>query len=171
LPLNFFSSSLTSLTWIFLKALRRRYGTWITTAFLFPATSIWLQSHDKHHHQRSHPYNRGNHISTSDTVREETGRLHSIVDVEVLEVALELLVAVLQVKESLRGSNKHIRARRDAHEIRNAKMPRREKKIGEGLALCSPERRSPRTRRARGPSPSGSSSSRCTSCLPFAAGP
>ena len=52
LPLNFFSSSLTSLTWIFLKALRRRYGTWITTAFLFPATSIWLQSHDRHHHQR-----------------------------------------------------------------------------------------------------------------------
>nr|ACN36726.1 unknown [Zea mays] len=42
LPLNFFSSSLTSLTWIFLKALRRRYGTWMTTAFLLPVTSIWI---------------------------------------------------------------------------------------------------------------------------------
>jgi hypothetical protein len=48
LPLNFFSSSLTSLTWIFLKALRRRYGTWITTAFLFPTISNCLQTQ----HQR-----------------------------------------------------------------------------------------------------------------------
>ena len=35
---------------------------------------------------------------------------------------------------------------------------------GGGLVLCIPARRSPRTRRAQGPSPSGSSSSRCTSC-------
>jgi len=56
-----------------------------------------------------HPYKTGNDISTSDIVHEETRLLHSIVDVEVLEVALELLVAILQVKEGLRGSNKRIR--------------------------------------------------------------
>ena len=48
-----------ALTWIFLKALRRRYGTWITTAFLLPATSIWLQSHNKHRHPMSKPKTTG----------------------------------------------------------------------------------------------------------------
>jgi len=55
-----------ALTWIFLKALRRRYGTWITTAFLLPATSIWLQSHNKHRHPMSKPKTTGYYISTGD---------------------------------------------------------------------------------------------------------
>ena len=60
-----------ALTWIFLKALRRRYGTWITTAFLLPATSIWLQSHNKHRHPMSKPKTTGYYISTGDNRQQE----------------------------------------------------------------------------------------------------
>ena len=99
LPLNFFSSSLTSLTWIFPKALRRRYGMWITTAFLLPATSIWLQSHNKHRHPMSKPKTTGYYISTGDNrQQEETVTLHSIVDVQVLELELRGLKALQKYK-------------------------------------------------------------------------
>jgi hypothetical protein len=170
LPLNFFSSSLTILTWIFLKALRKRYGTWITTAFLLPATSSWLQSHDKHRHRMSQPYTTGFYISKGVS-------LHSTVDVKVLEVALELLVTVLQVEESLQVQQNRPKAHHnpDTWATQHSSSISKNKSAimgGErrGLELCSPGRRSPRTRRAQGPYPSGSSSSLCTSCLTFAAG-
>ena len=40
LPLNFFSSSRTSLCWIFWKPLSNRYGTWMMMAFFEGVTSI-----------------------------------------------------------------------------------------------------------------------------------
>merc|ERR1719423_287233 len=42
LPLNFFSSSLTSLAWIFWKAFSCGTGTKMTIAFLFPGQSTSL---------------------------------------------------------------------------------------------------------------------------------